>query len=500
MTYIPQQSDLQLLLQSNRDVYAKIELLEKPSFKIVGNLDGVLTEDDYSVDADSDIRTTYNLKVFVKDSSFVIGSSNKIWLNKYIKVYIGIYSIRLKVIVYYPIGVFLFNSANYSYNATTKELSLSCVDRMTELTGERNGQVSGLSTTISDGADIREAIINAITQLGGITKYRVENISKTVPYDLEFNTGSTVYNVVKELRDLYPGWETFFDSETFICQPYPTCENDPVVLDSDTIAPLVTSEETQIDFTQIKNVIEVWGKCLDADYYTNTATFSSGTYTATYGSISGLTNGMMVGYLAPSDNTGGDYFKVDSFTSYPIICENNAAITAGRIKSGSAYVLKYVISGSSRYFYFCGEYQVCAVSILVSKEPDSTIKTADLANNPTRNISYVIEPASPFCRDLPGVGEIRQVFSGGEYENIYSEDLATERAEYELWKSTDLLDTITLEMLEIPWLTVNQKIEYTSNITGIKDTYIVKKKTGSSTGGIMTIICQRFQPLYPWTT
>jgi len=209
---------------------------------------------------------------------------------------------------------------------------------------------------------------------------------------------------------------------------------------------------------------------------------------------------MMVGFLAPSDNTGGDYFKVDSFTSYPIICENNAAITAGRIKSGSAYVLKYVISGSSRYFYFCGEYQVCAVSILVSKEPDSTIKTADLANNPTRNISYVIEPASPFCRDLPGVGEIRQVFSGGEYENIYSEDLATERAEYELWKSTDLLDTITLEMLEIPWLTVNQKIEYTSNITGIKDTYIVKKKTGSSTGGIMTIICQRFQPLYPWTT
>jgi hypothetical protein len=123
-----------------------------------------------------------------------------------------------------------------------------------------------------------------------------------------------------------------------------------------------------------------------------------------------------------------------------------------------------------------------------------------LANNPTRNISYVVEPNSPFCRDLEGVGEIRDILSSGEYENIYSEDLATERAKYELWKATDLLDTITLNMIEIPWLSVNQKIRYTSNVTGVTDTYIVKKKTGSSTGGTMTITCQRFQPLYPWTT
>jgi len=500
MAYIPQEFDLQLLNQSDRAVYAKIELLDKPTFKIIGSLDGVLTEDDYSVDADSDIRTTYNLKVFVKDSSFVIGNSNKIWLDKYIKIYIGVYSTSLKDVIYCPIGVFLFNSANYSYNATTKELSLSCVDRMSELTGERNGQVSGLSTKISEGTNIREAIISTITQLGGITKYRVEDIGKTVPYDLEFSTGANAYDIVKELRDLYPGWETYFDSETFICQPYPTCESDPVMLDSATIAPLIVSEETQIDFTQIKNVIELWGKCLDANYYTETVTYSSAKYTGNYTGVSALVNGKTFGFLAPITNTGNDYFQVNSLTSYQIFGENNTALAAGKIQSGHAYVVKYVVSGSSGYFYFCGEYQISAVAILVSAEPDSATKAADLANNPTRNISYVVEPTSPFCRDLEGVGEIRNILSSGEYENIYSEDLATQRAEYELWQSTDLLDTITLEMIEIPWLGVNQKIEYTSNITGVTDTYIVKKKTGSSTVGMMTITCQRFQPLYPWTT
>ena len=53
-------------------------------------------------------------------------------------------------------------------------------------------------------------------------------------------------------------------------------------------------------------------------------------------------------------------------------------------------------------------------------------------------------------------------------------------------------------MIEIPWLGVNQKIEYTPGITGEKTVYMVKSKSGSTTGGTMTINAVRFQPLYPW--
>jgi len=499
MAYIPQQSDFQILNQSDRNgVKSKIELLNKSTFKVLERLECELIQDDYSMDAESDIRITYNLTLVVKDSSFTISSNSKIWIDKYIKVYIGLYNVHLKDFVYYPVGIFAFSSGSYSYNATTRELSLSCVDRMAELTGDLNGKIYGFSSKVLAGTSVRDSIISAVTQLGHITKYRVGDIGKTVPYDLEFSTGSTVFDVVKKIRDLYPGWETFFDEDTFICQSYPTLDSDPIVLDAKTISPLVISEKTDIDFSQIKNSIEVWGKCLETNGYTATVSFNSGTYTATYGTVSELTNGLMLGFLAPSDNSGNDYFKVDSFTSYPIICEGNIAIKAGRIKSGSMYVLKYVTSGSSSYFYFCGEYQVAAVSILVSKYPDDTTIANDIANNPTRNISYTVESYSPFCRDVNGIGEIRDVLSDGDYANIYSNDLAMQRAEYELWKKTNLLDTITLDMIEIPWLGVNQKIEYTSNVTGETEIYIVKKKSGSSTGGTMTLTCQRFQRMYPW--
>ena len=272
------------------------------------------------------------------------------------------------------------------------------------------------------------------------------------------------------------------------------------MLDAKTIAPLVISEDTTINFTSVHNVIELWGKCLETDYFSDTVSYSSNKYTVTNSAIVGLKDETMYGFKAPATNLGGDSLQFNSLTAYPIICENNVAITAGRIESGKSYVVKYTTSGSSGYFYFCGEYQIAAIAKLYSVEPSADKKASDIANEPTKNISYVIEPDNPFCCDLEGMGEIRDIKSGSEYESIYSEDLATQRAKYELWKATDLLDSITLEMTEVPWLDVNQKIEYTSKATGKTETYLVKKKSGSTSKGTMTIECTKFQPLYSWTT
>lgn len=498
MSYFPQQRDLEILRQSHKTIKTRIELLNK-SFKKLGEVDGEVINDSYSVDANSDIRMTYNLTLVVKDSSFQIGNDKKIWFDKYLRIYIGIYHQRSREIIWYPVGIFIFDSIGYCYNETTKELTLTCLDRMAELTGERNGKISGFSSKIEAGNSIRNAIKDIVTLSGKIEKYRIEDIEKTVPYDLEFGTGTTVYEVLKELRDLYPGWEMFFDGEHFICQPYPTCLSDPIVLDANTLSPLVISENTNIDFTSMFNVAEVWGKCLETNYYSSAVTYVNNIYTATYGTVSSLVDGTMFGFLAPNDNLVSSSFKVDNFTAYPIICENNEAIQAGRIKANTMYVLKYVVSGSSSYFYFCGEYQICAVAKLVSTEPTAEKKAADLLNEPTRNITYIVEPNSPFCCDLEGMEEVRQIFSDAEYSNIYSEDLATQRAKYEVWKATDLLDSLSLELIDVPWLGVNQKIEYTSNVTGVTQQYIVKSKNGSSTGGTMSIQCVKFQPLYSWT-
>ena len=51
--------------------------------------------------------------------------------------------------------------------------------------------------------------------------YRAENPAwNAIPFDQEFAAGSSVLSVLTAFRDLYPGYEMFFDMETnaFICQ------------------------------------------------------------------------------------------------------------------------------------------------------------------------------------------------------------------------------------------------------------------------------------------
>ena len=67
---------------------------------------------------------------------------------------------------------------------------------------------------------------------------------------------------------------------------------------------------------------------------------------------------------------------------------------------------------------------------------------------------------------------------------------------YENWRTTDLLDQISLSTINIPWLDVNTKIEYYSHSLDKKDVYLIKNIKGSTTSGTMTISAVKFQPMY----
>lgn len=103
-----------------------------------------------------------------------------------------------------------------------------------------------------------------------------------------------------------------------------------------------------------------------------------------------------------------------------------------------------------------------------------------------------------------------------EYEKIWTDDLAMQRAEYELYLHARLNDTITLKSVPVYWLDVNQKIEYVN-----KDINLVPQKwnvqtqqydlpshfitkniqMGLGPGATMTVKAMRFYPLYPfWGT
>jgi hypothetical protein len=77
---------------------------------------------------------------------------------------------------------------------------------------------------------------------------------------------------------------------------------------------------------------------------------------------------------------------------------------------------------------------------------------------------------SPFS--ISKIGQINYIVSD---EQIYNNELAQDRANYELFLHARMNDTITLDTVPIPWLNdVNVKIAYTNIEDNIEGQFLIK--------------------------
>ena len=131
------QRDKNIVNQSVKELFAILEILNS-DMKVVDVIEGKLISDSFSINSDSGVRRTYSANLLL-NKDMIIGENKYIWMDKYIRPYVGIKEVRTGEIVKYLKGTFTMLDSNYSYNATTNTLSLSCSDLMSELNGERNG-------------------------------------------------------------------------------------------------------------------------------------------------------------------------------------------------------------------------------------------------------------------------------------------------------------------------------------------------------------------------
>lgn len=204
-----------------------------------------------------------------------------------------------------------------------------------------------------------------------------------------------------------------------------------------------------------------------------------------------LTDGNKVAITINEDSVVGSCIMLDN-QLYPLYDVNGDAMKEGQLRVGTTYIFKF----SNGKFIFLGQPQVMAVAKEVSKEPTEAEKKADIEKETCENILYVVNPDSPFT--VEKIGERREVLSGDMYQKIYSDTLAQERAEYELWKATRLNDVLTLNTLMVPWLAGNEKIRYTSKTSNVASDYIIKQISGSFSSWTETITASKFYPLYPF--
>lgn len=381
MAVIPSQTDYDLSQLKVRNQRIKVDLLNF-NFQTVNSLEGKVTDGSISIDATSDIRRTCNITLVVENSENILAPGGEVWLDKFIKVYVGTDNPRNgNETVWNNMGLFLINNPESVYNATTNTITFEGLDLMAKLTGRRNGQLPAVTTVVPAESKVADVVKQTITQLGGFDKYIIQDAGYEIPYDIKKDMGSTIYDLLVEIRDLYSDWEMFFDVDgVFHWQQIPNGINEPVVLDFNQLKQkVIISETIDVDFENVKNYIIVYGRLLD--------------------------NGEQV--MATS---------IDTISSSP--------------------------------------YNVDSIG----------------------QINYIVDD-----------------------ERIYNNDLAQQRADYELFLHARMNDSITLEIVPLYWLNdVNVKIAHTNKNVGIEGEYLIKTlEIPLGVGNNMTITAIKVYPKEP---
>ena len=323
--------DYNVLKQQYIKKYIRLELLDF-QYNIVDELSGNMTKCSINVDSNSDLRRSCDLGFVVTTSTFDIKAGSKIFLDKMVRPYVGYENMRTGEIQWYNQGIYLVNNPQWSYNASTNEISMQALDLISKLTGLRNGNLEGIPTKIAKDENVREAIIKTI-ELGGFTKYICEECKTNdgtivpVPYDIEIDVGGTIYDILTGLRDIMPNYQIYFDiNGVFHYEPIPLAYDDPVLIDDDLFNNVLISENINTDFESVKNYVEVLGHTWDVDYYSpsESTTVNGGTITPTFADLKTLEDGTAVGITLPTNATSVQILP-DGYTQLEYIQSNGGA-------------------------------------------------------------------------------------------------------------------------------------------------------------------------------
>ena len=336
-----------------------------------------------------------------------------------------------------------------------------------------------------------------------------------IPYNLEFSSGTPLYEMLTRLRDLYPGYESYFDTDgQFVTKLIPTCEHDPDLLDYFDLEPLVIDESLNTDFSTIRNATRIYGKSIETDRYADAKSVILRAFQeeSAKGHILEinlekviLASNLKLGFQMPEYDTDTDtslpvYLRINAYESSvsPLgeILEKTTPLTVScttretRIHTdtdttesetvyvpmklsffqpGVSYSFKYISSQNT--FQFLGMYQVEAYVEDRSEE-------------------------SPFSVDK--IGTRLQILSGGEYDDISDATACQERAEYENWLAGRFNDSVSLTTVIIPFLDVNHKVRYRTFSNGEIHRYLIKSIQYSLMENTCSITMSRFYDLFPF--
>ena len=294
----------------------------------------------------------------------------------------------------------------------------------------------------------------------------------------------------------------------------PSCRYDHITLDNNFIQKILISESTNIDLLTVRNMVEVWGKSFEPTFFAEgDVTYSNGCYNVPFEEYGEeYMKGDLVCFKSPVTNTGDiTKMKINELSEVEIYDENTEQpIKAGMLEKDRYYCFKFI----NRYidekivprWYLLGQWQAHGMYVLTDGTvgDEYTTTGGDTVKRYSKedfqkvyNCDYVefVIPDSPFTVQALQK-EILDVKSGGEFDKISSSSLALARAQWELYKDARLTDSISITTKILPFLDVNQKIEYKRSDSDEAYQYIIKSINHDWSAGTTAIELIRFYDFY----
>ena len=457
--------------QSQRNISIRINLLNF-SKQIIDSIEGQVISGSITSDANSNMRNTCDIQMVVTDSSFNVEAEGKIWMDRYIQIYIGVEDLKTHQTIWTNKGIYLLNQPTYGYSAESKALSFQGVDMMALLTDMRGGMLSE-AYLIPAGSNVRDVII-AILGVNGINEYVVDDCKNSdgsiqpVPYDMTFDIGSTWWDVLESLQSILPNYQMYFDVDgVFHYEPTPYKPNEVVRMDDDIWRQNVISENVSYDFESVKNSVKVLGRTHPVNYFATNVTVNEATINLTIPNLTELTDGALIGFTLTKSVYGNIMLNVNNLGAVKLSKLDGSYVTS--LAKEEYWTASYDADNQS--WKFLGHVQ--AVGEWMDDNPNSPF--------------FVGNPA----------GAIKIVLYGGEYDNIMSDELATQRAEWEIYQRCRMNDSITLTSVPIYWSEVNWMVAYTPLGQDVVNQYLIRSITTDLTyDGTQTYNMIRWYPYY----
>lgn len=515
--------DIEVMLSPTRTQYLRVLVYDKLG-NYCGSLQTYLTGGSTTVNSNSDIRKTFSIEALALNNSLKpptsMNFSNKlVWMDKLLNFQIGlkapVYWQSVTDILWYNQGWGIIDAPSWKYDATTNSVSFEAVDLVATLNGNRGGYLPGIPVTIPQGSNVKEAIIGILTNFANIPIDKM-NISEcynkdktriiSVPTDLIFDQGSTVWDVLVGLRDIMPNYQMYFDNDAvFHYEPVPYETNPEIYLSDGVWQKTMISEVANIDYGEVYNYIEVYGQTQNVGAYGEYGGEATYQYTQTQTFRDIYNDDIMV--TAPVH-----YLTLDTWPSNQ--SEQTQKIMDGTIPVMLLEIKEIMTRGNNFYLAVngCSPFGVVTVyegeywGESVMQAPENVgkvyvIAVGESGISTTGAVQHYGEakdtnPNSPFNINS-SVGIVRKVFSGGEFDNIYSDELCKERAEWELYQHCRLVDRITIVTVPNFLLDVNKIVKYTSKQTGETHEYLITAyNTDWNIDGTTNLTLQRYYPYY----